>query len=354
MNRVERLAAEMPSSIDAAIILSEANRFYFTGFRSSAGLLLVTRGGAWFFTDFRYIESARRSITGCEIVLKSNLYAQVETILRSCGAKNVGVEYGSITLAEYDAIAAALSAEVLRDDRLHETIKRLRACKAEDEIASLRRAQELTDRTFSYILEVIRPGVTEQDLILEMGAYMERLGNENRSFDFIAVSGPRTSLPHGKASRRTIEIGDFVTLDFGCMINGYFSDMTRTVAVGHASTRQKEIYRIVQEAQQKALEQIRAGISCAAIDTAARGLIADHGYGPCFGHGLGHGVGIEIHESPFFNQSSKEVLQAGNIMTVEPGIYLENQFGVRIEDMVVVTEDGCENLTHSPKELIIL
>ncbi len=354
MQAIRRLLEALDPGIDAALVVSGANRFYFTHFRSSAGTLLITRQQAYFIVDFRYFEAARNAIEGCQVLLQQDLTAQLNALLDKHGASTLAVEANTLPLAAYQNFARTLNTQVLEDSRLSDAIEGLRAVKTVDELDSLRRAQQMTDRAFHYILNHIHPGVTEQDIILNMGAYMERLGNECRTFDFIAISGEKTSLPHGKAGLREIRRGDLVTLDFGCVVNGYYADMTRTVAVGGASPKQKQIYEIVRQAQEKALALIKPGAVCRQVDGAARSYIEARGYGDFFGHGLGHSLGVEIHENPRFNQTDPYVLRPGNVLTVEPGIYLPGEFGVRIEDMVAVTAEGYENLTHSPKELTIL
>ena len=354
MNAIERLFEALDPAVDAALIVSDANRFYFTHFQSTAGTLFLTREQAYFIIDFRYIESARSSVHNCEVLLQDDLTVQLNALIKRHGVRRLGIEAATLPLAAYRGFAKTLETEVLDDTRLSDAIEAIRAVKTQEELDSLRSAQLMTDRAFSYILPHIHPGVTEQDIILNMGSFMERLGNEGRSFDFIAVSGPKTSLPHGKASTRVIERGDFVTMDFGCKVNGYLSDMTRTVAVGEVSTRQAEIYNIVAKAQESAMTMIRPGAVCSEVDAAARDLIAGYGYGAYFGHGLGHSLGVEIHENPRFNQVCGYTLRPGNVLTVEPGIYLPGEFGVRIEDMVAVTADGYDNLTHSPKSLIVV
>ena len=212
----------------------------------------------------------------------------------------------------------------------------------------------MTDDTFAYIAERIAAGRTERDVMLDMEMYMRRLGSEGVAFNFVVVSGKNSSLPHGVPTDKVIERGDFVTMDFGAVVNGYRSDMTRTVAVGTISDEQRRVYDTVLEAQTAALAAIRAGVVCKDVDKVARDLIARAGYGDCFGHALGHSVGIAVHEAPILSTRCDTVLKAGTMMTVEPGIYLEGKFGVRIEDMVLITEDGYENFTKSPKNLLIL
>ncbi|MFQ8599944.1 MAG: M24 family metallopeptidase [Oscillospiraceae bacterium] len=227
-------------------------------------------------------------------------------------------------------------------------------CLRTREIQKIEQAQALTESTFSHILSVIRAGVTEREIALEMEFFMRRQGADGVSFDFIVVSGNNSSLPHGVPTGKAVEKGDFITMDFGALVDGYHSDMTRTIAVGCVDEEQRRVYDTVLRAQRAALSAIRAGMRCSDADRAAREVIDGAGYAGCFGHGLGHGVGVEIHEAPNLSPRSAEILEPGMVVTVEPGIYIENRYGVRIEDMVVVQKGGCRNLTASPKELIIL
>ncbi len=345
---------QLLSKGEAALITSDENRLYFTGFSSSAGTLLVTESKAVFLIDFRYIEVAERTLPFCEVILQEAGGIGVSDIVEREGIKRLYAEVDRMSVAEFAERKKALG-EVLSDSSiLAEQVNELRAVKEEYELEAIERAQRLTDETFSYILNGIRPGRTEKDVMLDMEFYMRRLGSEGVSFDFIVVSGKNSSLPHGVPSDKPIEEGDFVTMDFGAVCNGYHSDMTRTVAVGHATDEMIRVYETVLAAQNAAFEMIRPGVDCFEVDKASRTLIYSAGYEGCFGHGLGHSVGVEIHESPSFNMRCHKPLKVGNIMTVEPGIYLENRFGVRIEDMVAVTENGFKNLTASEKKLIIL
>lgn len=218
----------------------------------------------------------------------------------------------------------------------------------------MKEAQRLTDETFKYITARIEEGRTEREIMLDMEFYMRRLGSEGVSFDFIVVSGKNSSLPHGVPTDKKVERGDFITMDFGAVVGGYRSDMTRTVALGSIDDEQKKVYDTVLKAQLAGIKAVKAGVVCKDVDKISRDIIYSAGYEGCFGHGLGHSVGIEIHERPLFNTRCDTVLKAGMVMTVEPGIYIENKYGVRIEDMVYVTENGCIDLTNSPKELICL
>ena len=278
---------------------------------------------------------------------------QLQELAKKHGVQTVFNETSRITVAEknrYNEIFGNIS----EDAKLDHKIIAMRRIKTPTELENIKRAQKITDDTFSYILGQICPGQTERELMLEMEFYLRKQGSEGVSFDFIVVSGKNSSLPHGVPTDKAIKKGDFITMDFGAVVSGYRSDMTRTVAVGSVSEKQKAVYETVLAAQQRALDAIAPGKICKDIDAAARDYIYSNCYKGYFGHGLGHGVGIEIHEGPCFNTSDETVLVPGMVITVEPGIYLPNEFGVRIEDMVVITENAYENITNSNKELIVL
>ena len=340
---------------EAALITSDANRFYLTGFNSSAGCVLVTKELAYFLIDFRYFEKAKNTVISCKTVLLESLSQSLSELLKKHNVKKLYVETYALSFSDFGRYSKMLeNIEVSSDCKLDILLENLRSRKSPQELQNIISAQKLTDDTFSYILNHISVGKTEKEIMLDMEFFMRKQGSEGISFDFIVVSGKNSSLPHGVPTDKPIEKGDFVTMDFGAVVNGYRSDMTRTVAVGCVTDEQKMVYNTVLFAQNAALNEISAGKVCKDIDAVARNIINDAGYEGCFGHGLGHSVGIEIHENPAFNTRCETKLQSGMIMTVEPGIYIENKFGVRIEDMVYVTDDGCENITKSKKPLIIL
>lgn len=340
---------------EAALIISDINRLYYTGFPSSAGYLAVTQDSAELLVDFRYYEAAASKVKCCRVTLFGRLYEQLGKIFSAKHVKTVFLETEYVSISKLADLRDKLPGiEISDDGRVQQLILRQRSVKSKEEIACIKAAQRITDDAFGYILGKIRPGISEKQIALDMEFFMRREGSEGTAFDFIAVSGKNSSLPHGVPTDKLIEKGDFVTMDYGAVCGGYRSDMTRTVAVGSVCERQKEVYETVLRAQEAAFEQIRPGAVCRDVDAAARSLIADAGYGGCFGHGLGHSVGLEIHESPACNTLCETPLEPGMIMTVEPGIYIENEFGVRIEDMAVVTKDGFIDITQSKKELIIL
>lgn len=356
MNKLETLMKNIPEGTDAVIIDSVCNRLYYTGMHSSDGTLLITRGQAYFIIDFRYIEAARKTAAaGFEVILQDKLGEQLLGLIEKHSIKTVGIESGCLTVDGFLRLKKMLpDCEIIMDDRLTKLITAQRMCKDDAELSYIKAAQELTDKSFTYILDFIKPGMSEREIALELEFYSRKLGSEGASFDFIVVAGKNSSLPHGVPTDYRVQKGDFLTMDFGCMVSGYHSDMTRTIAIGEPSGDMKELYETVLRANRESMAAIRAGVMCRDIDKIARDIIDRAGYAGCFGHGLGHSVGIEIHEEPRFNKICDTITASGTVMTVEPGIYIEGKFGCRIEDMVYITENGCINLTKSEKELIVI
>ena len=358
---IEKLSGVLPIAADgreadAAIVTSPDNRRYLTGFPSSDGVVVITAQQSYFLTDFRYFEAAQKQVKNCRVEELTRLEDSLSEIVRRHGIKNVLMENASLTLAEagaYRRILRGCGADTVEDTTLDRLIRGLRAIKTPQEIQKIKDAQKITDDSFTHILPFLREGATEREIALEIEFYMRKSGADGVSFDLIVVSGANGSLCHGVPSEKRIERGDFVTMDIGALLDGYHSDMTRTVAVGCVSEEQRRVYNTVLAAQLAAIEKAAPGVVCSEVDRAARDLI-DRDYPGTFGHGTGHGVGVEIHEWPNFSPRCEEVLRPGMVVTVEPGIYLAGRFGVRIEDMIHVTETGVENLTASPKELMVL
>ncbi|MBE6907178.1 MAG: aminopeptidase P family protein [Ruminococcaceae bacterium] len=355
-SRIETILKQLPDGIDAVLITSGVHRQYFTGFQSSAGtLLMVKNAGAYFIIDFRYYEKARAVIRDCEVILQEKLSAQLSELIKRHSIRNIVIESEYMTVSELSRFRELLpDASFISDKQIDDAIRRMRMIKSPEELASIRAAQEITDGAFQHICGYIHPGMTEKEIACELLDYTNRHGSERPSFEFIVVSGANSSMPHGVPTGKAVEPGDFITMDFGCVVDGYCSDMTRTVAVKAVTDKQKLIYDTVLKAQLAAIQAIKAGIPCKDVDTAARNIIADAGYGDCFGHSTGHSVGLEIHEKPAFSISDKTICEPGMVITVEPGIYIEGQFGVRIEDMALITESGCSLLTGSPKQLMVV
>lgn len=354
MNHLKQIAARLPEyGLDAMLLNSEPGEYYAVGFHGE-GNVVVTAQGCFYFTDSRYIEAANHLITGAEIAMTGrsrNYRAMVQEVIDRCGVKTMGFEDGYLSVADYSLWKEGLTAELVPAQKL---VNSLRAAKDDGEIALMTKAQEITDRAFSEILKFIQPGMTEQEIAAKLQYDMLRFGAEKMSFDPIVVSGPNGSLPHGIPSAKQVQQGEFITMDFGCKYGGYCSDMTRTVALGEPTGEMRKVYQTVLEAQLAGIAVTKAGVPGKSIDAAARKVIEDAGYGEYFGHGYGHSLGIEIHESPNANTREETLLPVGAVVSAEPGIYLPGKFGVRIEDVTVLTADGCMVLTKSPKELIIL
>ena len=337
----------------AYLIVSPENRRWLTGFASSDGYLFITKNEAVFLVDSRYIEAAQKQITVCDSVLLTSLSAQLPEYIKKLGIAALYTEAQRLSVANFEKIKSISPCPCIAGNA-DGVIDSLRRIKTENEKKKILEAQTIAEKAFDRVLDFIKIGVTEREIALELDFFMLKNGAECVSFETIAVSGKNSSMPHGVPCDKKIEKGDFITLDFGAVVDGYHSDMTRTVAVGEISSKQAEVYETVLNAQLKSLETLKAGVSCFDADAAARNVIRNAGYGEYFGHGTGHGVGIEIHEAPRLSPKSEAILKAGDIVTVEPGIYLPDEFGVRIEDMAFITENGFENLTKCPKNLIIL
>ncbi len=354
-DRISKLLEKVnsDSSFQAALITSYQNRFYFFGMRSSDGTAIITRDKAYFIIDSRYHEKASMTVKNAEVILQDKLFDQINEILADSGVEKVWVEQ-SMSIGTLNSMRKRIKAEIVEDNPLTDMISRLRAVKDEDEVKLIRRAQEITEMGFDYILTQLRPGVSEKEMQLELETYMKKHGADGLSFDTILISGSNTSMPHGVPTDKLIEKGDFITMDYAAAYGGYCSDMTRTVAVGEPTDEMKHVYNIVLEAQLKAMAGIKRGVVCSDIDKIARDHIYDSGYKGYFGHSLGHSFGIDIHERPMFSPNDSSLLPRGAMITVEPGIYLPGRFGVRIEDTVRVTEDGYIPLTFCRKDLIVL
>ena len=354
MKRDELRSLLCEAPYDALVLTSEISRRYATGFHSTAGAVYLSAKQAVFYTDFRYAEAARAAVTDFEVreIGGGKSYtAVINELIEQDGVKKVALEDRMLTYAEYMSWASALHAVVVR---LEDGVERLRVCKEDDEVHKIVAAQRIAEQALEEVLNDIRVGVTEKEIAARLTYLMLHYGAENMSFDPIVVSGANSSKPHGVPTEKQIEAGDFVTMDFGCIVDGYCSDMTRTVAVGHVTDEMQAVYDTVLNAQLAGIAACKAGVTGRAVDAAGRKVIEDAGYGDAFGHGFGHGVGLEIHEAPTAGPRGEAPLPAGSIVTAEPGIYLPGKFGVRIEDMLYVIEDGCINLTEAPKQLVIL
>lgn len=340
------------SKLEALFITSSYNRRYITEFTGSAGVVLITAEEALLITDFRYIEQATKQAANFTIVKhEADLIDELKKQLNRLDVNRLGFEEEHMTVAEFRHYENNLQCELVPTKNV---IEQLRLIKTTDEITILKDAAKIADDAFEHILSYIKPGVREIDVANELEYFMREQGASSSSFDIIVASGVRSSLPHGIASDKTIASGELVTLDFGAVYKGYCSDITRTVAVGDISDELKQIYDIVLTAQKQAVSAIKPNMTGIEADKIARDYISHKGYGDYFGHGTGHGIGLEVHEEPRLSPRSKTVLQEGMVVTVEPGIYLPNVGGCRIEDDIVLTEAGNERLTLATKEFIQL
>ena len=353
MDRIKQLV--LPEVADGALITSDINRRYFTGMKSSAGMLLIFKECAYLIIDFRYIEKARNTVKNCTVMEQENLTEQINSLMKKHNAKSLAVESMDMTLSRMSFLEKKFpDIEFIKSDELSNNIYDMRTIKSTEEIEKIHKAQKIAEKAFDEILGFIRPGVTEREIALKLDNCMLEHGAEGLSFETIALAGANTSMPHGVPGNYKVKNGDFVLMDFGAVYDGYHSDMTRTVCVGQSSEKMGKIYDIVLKAQLEALKKVNSGITGSELDGYARDIIDESGYGDFFGHSLGHGVGMEIHEFPTASSKSETILKENMVVTVEPGIYLPGEFGVRIEDFVVVTENSHQNLTNCPKKLIIL
>ncbi len=353
--RIERLRKLLSGKADCALITDDINRRYLTGMKSSAGYVLVFPEETVLVIDSRYIERAREVVKHATVILQEPaVLRQLAAILKSHGAKTCALESMTLTLSRAESFQKIEGVKFLTDNTLSQALYDLRTVKTPDEIEKIIAAQRIAERSLAQLLEKLGAGMTERDVAIELDFGMRKLGAEDLSFETIALTGAHTSMPHGVPDERRIQKGDFVLMDFGAVVDGYHSDMTRTVCIGDPTGEMREVYEIVRKAQEAARAAAKSGITGKVLDGVARKIIADAGYGEAFGHSLGHGVGLEIHEFPIASPSREQVLEPGNVVTIEPGIYLPGKFGVRIEDFVCIGEDGCQTLTGIPNELICL
>ncbi len=354
MNNIQKYLSLLSDQVDGLLLTSRYARHYGAEFDIAEGVAIVTKSGCRYFTDSRYIESAENGIRGFEVLVvdKNNGYfKRINDAIADFGVSKLGYEENYLTVAELMGYEKNLKAELVP---YHTQISSFRGVKEDWELDRMRKAQAITDKAFSEVLSRIHVGMTEKELAAELIYCLYKNGAEGLSFDPIVVSGPNTSLPHGVPGDRRITEGDFITMDFGVIYQGYCSDMTRTVAVGYATEEMKHVYDTVLKAQCAAIAATKPGMMGKEIDAIARNIITEAGYGKYFGHGYGHSLGLEVHEAPNCGPSSEAVMVKGNVTSAEPGIYLPGKFGVRIEDCVIFTEDGNEDMAKSPKNLIIV
>lgn len=336
--------------LDAFLVTDRVNVRYLTGFSGSYAVLLLTVDAAYLLTDSRYVEQASHETYGCTVEqIDLGFVPGVADLLRRIEAGVVGFEESALSYAEWRELNESLEGVELLP--VENVTAKFRMVKDAEEIATIRRAACIADDAFAHICSIIRPGMTEREIALEIDCFMRKNGAEESAFETLIAEGDRSAFPHAKPMDREIREGEFVIMDFGARVDGYHSDITRTLLLGQPDERRQAIYDIVLEAQRRAIEAIRPGMQGRQVDAVARDYITDQGYGEYFGHGLGHGLGLEVHDGRILTKKSEIILRPGMVATVEPGIYIPGLGGVRIEDDVLVTESGCEVLTHSPRSL---
>ena len=354
MNHLNHIAAHLKDyDIDAMLITSAPGEFYAVGFHGE-GAVLVTEKENYYFTDSRYIEAAEKQIGDCHVSLPPagmNYPQTIQSLVEKLNIKTIGFEGQYLSVDTFRHWEEALSAKMVPAGKL---LDELRMVKDEEEIRLMEAAQRITDEAFTKICAFIKPGLSEIEIAARLQYEMLLAGAQRMSFDPIVASGPNGSMPHAIPGERKVQKGDFITMDFGCVVGGYCSDMTRTVALGEPTEEMKKVYATVLEAQLAGIAAAKAGVTGDMVHNTAADVIADAGYGEYFGHGFGHSVGIEIHENPRFSPAWKKAIPAGAALSAEPGIYIPGKFGVRIEDVLILEEGGNRDITHSPKELIIL
>jgi len=354
MSKIETIRQALSENeLDSMLVTGPASRLFATGFASSAGALLVSKSDAWFFVDSRYVEVARNSISDAHVLLISKdetFPGRINGVLKSDGISSVGFEDSIVSHAQFLEWKAEFEAELTPAQKL---INSLRAVKSMEDLEGMKKAQRLAEKTFEELLPLISTDITEKELAAELIYRILKNGADDKSFDPIVVSGTRSSLPHGVPTNEKIGKG-FLTIDFGVKLNGWCSDTTRTLCVGKPDDEMIRIYDTVLEAQYAGIKAVRGGVKGRDVDGAARSVIETAGYGEYFGHGFGHSIGLEVHESLRASQISEDILPAGAVISAEPGIYIPGKYGVRIEDILFITESGCDNITNLPKDLLVL
>ncbi|HHY09173.1 MAG TPA: aminopeptidase P family protein [Firmicutes bacterium] len=352
MEKIARIREHLQSEgADVFLGSHPVNRRYLTGFTGSAGFVWVSQTQQALLTDFRYIEQAKAQCPGWEIIRIEEAADTIKQLVSESSIETIAFEADQVTVKQLEEWQEKIPAEF---KGISGWVQKLRLVKEEAEIAAIRKAAQIGDAAFAELLDSVRSGVTEKEIALELEFLMRKAGASGMSFAPIVASGPNSALPHARPGERIFSYGDFVVFDFGCIVDGYCSDMTRTIVIGEPEERHLLIYDLVLKAQVESLQAVAPGKTGREIDAIARAIISDAGYGEYFGHGLGHGVGLEIHEGPRLAKKDETVLKPGMVVTVEPGVYLPDFGGVRIEDLVLVTADGFEVLTSTPKELYVI
>ena len=354
LQRINTLISSFEESgHDAVLVSSPHNRRYLSGFTGSSGYLFITKDKCYMLTDFRYVEQATHQCPDYIVIdfFKKGLVESLSQLVEDHQVKTLGYENAALTVKEFKHFESHIKCNWLE---MNDMVEKIRMIKDQDEINLIAHAASIGDAAFHHIIKFIKAGMTEIDVAIELEFFMKKQGASKLSFDTIVASGKRSSLPHAVPTEKIIEEGDFVTMDFGCIYKDYCSDMTRTIVVGKASDQQKEIYNLVLQAQLNACQHVKAGILGKEGDAYARDIIDAAGYRVNFGHGLGHSLGLEVHEQPRFSLLSEDLIEENMVMSIEPGVYIPDFGGVRIEDLVLMTKEGIRNFCSSPKELLEL
>ncbi|SES19119.1 Xaa-Pro peptidase family protein [Psychrobacillus sp. OK032] len=358
MDRIAKLQKQLEElNMDGLMINGDWNRRYISGFTGSNGVVLITKNDARFITDYRYLEQAK-SQTGLDVVLhkehtghKHKIYDEVARQVKQMNIKRLGFEQQHLNFGNYSKLNGLIDSELVPT---YDVVENMRMVKSIEEIENIRISSKITDDAFVHILDFIRPGLTELAVAEELKNYIQKNGGITSTFSPIVASGQRASLPHGRASDKIIGHGDMITIDFGTNYNGYWSDISRVVSMGEPSAKMKEVHQAVFQSFTNCVTNIKAGLTDREVDKYMREILIETGFNEFSGTGTGHGIGLEVHEKPLFSADSEKILLPGMVVTIEPGIYLQDIGGARIEDMLLITEDGCEVLSPSPKELVIL
>ncbi|KXH80732.1 Xaa-Pro peptidase family protein [Sporosarcina sp. HYO08] len=358
MNRIEKLQKQLDElQVDGLIVNGDWNRRYLSGFTGSNGILIVTADDVRFVTDYRYFEQAEKQ-TGLDVVLhaehtghKHKIYDEVAKQVKQMGIRKLGFEQQHLNYGNYARLETLLDTTLVPT---YDVVENLRMVKSAEEIENIRISTKITDDAFVHILEIIRPGMTELDVAGELESFIKKNGGLTGTFSPIVASGKRASLPHGRASDKVLEKGDMITIDFGTNYNGYWSDISRVVALGEPSDTLKEVHQVVHRAFTNCIDHLKPGLTDQEVDQYMREVLIETGYNEVSGTGTGHGIGLEVHEKPLFSVDSEKILLPNMVVTVEPGVYVKDVGGARVEDMLLITEEGCEVLSPSTKELVIL
>lgn len=354
---IDKVMSWLGNEHEAALVTSEESKRYLTDFGSEDGTMLITKAGAYFIIDARYFEHTEQQVTDplCKVVLQKELYDQIGEILADRKIQTVYIEDEKMTVSVLSGFKRRFSGiNFDSTNRFSDFMRQMRIIKADQEIAYITKAQRIAEAAFTKLLSSMRVGQTEKQIAAALEFIMLDMGSDGVSFPTIAASGVNSACPHAVPTNKPVQDGDFLTLDFGATYKGYHSDMTRTVVFGKPTDEMKNIYNAVWGANSDAIKAVRADISCKLVDNVARSTLDAWGYEEYFTHGLGHGVGLEIHEAPTVGSRSGTTLREGMIITIEPGVYIPGKYGVRIEDMCVVTKDGCNIITETPKTLIYI